>query len=249
METSLLLIVLSIVALIFAVAYTNNTILVVSIAGFIIILLLFYFSKSDKYISGIRNAQEEISLSLSDITGDSAVVTRLFTHSIWFYIRDFSDNAATAPAPLLESKQVNISFDRTGELDIVVSPDSTNASSSACTVYPYPLQTWVNLIVSRHQNTLDVYLDGKLVRTCHIDKTLDAGALTSAEAVTLTPRGGFVGQTANYLYINGSINPQRAYEIYRDGAGGDNMFSNLLSKYKLKISYLVDNIEQKSLTI
>jgi len=254
MKTSLLLIILSVIALIFVVAYTNNTTMIICLTGFIIILLIIYFSKNDKYLSGIKNADVSTKLDRDVLLdGDTNVSTVNYTHSIWFNITDFcgNHNDIGSSGHLLKSNQVNIDLEQSGDLSITINPNdqtSHGADEASCLVYSYPLQTWVNLIVSRYQKIVDVYLDGKLVRTCHVNNNSPT-ELSSSNAVEITPNGGFVGQTANYLYINNSINPQKAYDIYRDGAGGKNLFSNLISKYKLKISYLVDNVEQNSLTI
>ena len=51
-----------------------------------------------------------------------------------------------------------------------------------------PLQKWVNLIISLYGRTLDVYIDGKLVRTC----VLPGVAQVNPDAdILVTPMGGF----------------------------------------------------------
>ena len=54
--------------------------------------------------------------------------------------------------------------------------------------------------------------------------------------------------TSNIKYWSDATNPQEAYEIYKDGFGG-NMFGKFLNKYKLKISFLQDNKEKGSFEI
>jgi len=245
MKTSLLLIILSIVLLIFVAIYTKNTILIVGIVIFIIILLLFYFSKSDKYLTGISDATKLQSFDRSKLISGASTNIQQYTHSIWFYLKDFSDNTVES-VKLIKSAPISIDLQLNGNIQILINPGSSDPET--CIINNYPLQTWTNLTVSRYTNILDIYLDGKLVKTCHV--TTAAGpAMDLSGGVKITPNGGFIGQTANYKYINNSINPQQAYNLYRDGAGETNNFSNILSKYKLKISYLIDNVEQKSLVI
>ena len=38
-----------------------------------------------------------------------------------------------------------------------------------CVVSNIPLQKWLNVIISVYGRSLDMYLDGKLVRTCYQD--------------------------------------------------------------------------------
>lgn len=114
----------------------------------------------------------------------------------------------------------------------------------ACTINNFPLQRWVNLIVSLNNRTLDVYLNGKLVRTCILPAP---GQIDPDAPVLLTPDGGFKGWTSNTQYFPNGLNPQEAYNIYAAGpkCGGASVFD----KYKLRIQYLVNNQEEASITI
>ena len=107
------------------------------------------------------------------------------------------------------------------------------------------MQKWVNLIVSLNSRTMDVYLDGKLVRTC----VLPGIAKINPNAdIYITPNGGFSGHTSNLQYFANPLNPQQAYNIYKDGYSSLGLAS-ILEKYKIKISYLIDNNEEGSLVI
>jgi hypothetical protein len=41
-----------------------------------------------------------------------------------------------------------------------------HATMHSCSIEDVPLQRWTNLIISLDNRALDLYLDGKLVRTC-----------------------------------------------------------------------------------
>lgn len=47
-----------------------------------------------------------------------------------------------------------------------IAPDAPPHGTHMCMINNFPLQRWVNLIVSLNNRTMDVYLNGKLVRTC-----------------------------------------------------------------------------------
>jgi hypothetical protein len=114
-----------------------------------------------------------------------------------------------------------------------------------CTVQNIPLQKWVNIIVSLYGRTLDVYLDGKLVRTC----VLPGVAKVNPDAnIIVTPDGGFTGYTTNFKYWAQASNPQEAYDIYKNGLGGS-ILGNWLNKFRLRISFLANNKEQGSFEI
>ena len=96
------------------------------------------------------------------------------------------------------------------------------------------LQKWVNLIISVEGRTLDVYLHGKLVRTFVLPNT-----------VYLESENVYVGDNTNYFnghigrlqYFANSVNPQQAYNIYRDGINS-NLISDFFNKYRLKLQFM-----------
>jgi hypothetical protein len=108
-----------------------------------------------------------------------------------------------------------------------------------CGLKNFPLQKWVNLIVSVYGRTLDVYIDGKLVKTCVAPGPIIGG---SGGDISVTPGGGFDGWTSALKYWADSSNPQQAYNIYKSGYGGS-IASNLMNKYRLRVAFLEDGQE------
>ena len=120
-----------------------------------------------------------------------------------------------------------------------------NSSSSAaavsnintCLIENVPIQKWVNVIISLYGRTLDVYLDGKLVRTCILP---GVPRINNDADIHVTNNGGFSGWTSTFKYWSNASNPQEAYNIYKDGFGGS-ILGNALSKYRLRFSTVKDN--------
>ena len=111
-------------------------------------------------------------------------------------------------------------------------PDEPNVST--CEIDNIPIQNWVNVIVSLYNRTLDIYLNGKLVRTCVLPGVPD---VNNDAPVFVTPGGGFSGWTSTFKYWANASNPQEAYNIYKDGFGGS-ILANLINKYKLRVSLM-----------
>ena len=114
-----------------------------------------------------------------------------------------------------------------------------------CSVQNVPIQKWVNLLISVYGRSLDVYLDGKLVKTCVLPGT---AKITDSANVFVTPNGGFSGWTAKFQYYPNSINPQTAWNIYQQGYGAS-MLSNVFGKYQVKVSLVENGADASSLTI
>jgi len=132
------------------------------------------------------------------------------------------------------------------------SSTSTNSTSSStlsktkktvvhtCKVSNIPIQTWVNLTISVYGRTLDVYIDGKLVKTCLLPGIV---SVNNNAAVQVTPNGGFEGYTSNLQYFPNSINPQEAWDIYVKGPGTG------MGTYQLQLSVIQNGTTQGSVTI
>jgi hypothetical protein len=123
-------------------------------------------------------------------------------------------------------------------------PTGTNAqvingeTISRCSLSNIPIQKWVNLIVSFYGRTCDVYLDGKLVRTCVMDgiPKVDKDANMYITPSLEENKGSFKGWTSNFQYFQTAMNPQQAYDIYTAGFGGAGWLSSLLST-EVKVTF------------
>ena len=115
----------------------------------------------------------------------------------------------------------------------------------SCTIDNIPIQRWVNVIISLYGRTLDVYLDGKLVRTCVLP---GVAKMNQNADVEVTPSGGFSGWTSTFKYLPNASNPQEAYNMYKDGFGGS-ILGNVISKYRVRFSLIKDNKESGSFEI
>tara|TARA_Y100000816_G_C26106174_1_gene587983 strand:+ start:2119 stop:2916 length:798 start_codon:yes stop_codon:yes gene_type:complete len=112
-----------------------------------------------------------------------------------------------------------------------------------CVVTNIPIQKWCCLLMSFYGRTLDVYLDGKLIRTCvmdgppDVDKSADVQitpGLAGADGKSAVP--AFDGYTANYHYFGQPVNPQQAYDLYKKGFGKSWLQSLLNTQVSVIIS-------------
>jgi hypothetical protein len=135
-------------------------------------------------------------------------------------------------------------------LSVLMSCYSGTSSSDSiithdCNIPNIPLQKWTNLLISVYGRALDVYLDGKLVKTCMLPGVPKVG---NTLPIIITPMGGFSGWTANYQYWNDSTNPQDAWNVYSAGYG-ESMLNSIMNKYSIKISVMDGDTESDSVTL
>jgi hypothetical protein len=106
-----------------------------------------------------------------------------------------------------------------------------------------PIQKWVNLTLSVYGRSMDLYIDGKLVRTCLLPGVAN---VNNNSNVYVTPAGGFDGWTSKFQYFPNSLNPQEAWNIYTKGYGS---WSSMLNSYQVQIALIENGQTQSSVTI
>ena len=173
--------------------------------------------------------------------------------SVWFYIKEWANSANVVTffnnAGANSGSEIFKIYLKNDTNNIVIQPKASSSNPTNCEISEFPLQKWVNLIVSFNGSAMDVYVDGKLVKSCVVNmgselaKTL---SIVLGEDPT-TVRNKDVGFITNVKLKSSPIAPQEAWDIYSQGFGGS-PWSDLLNKYKVKLSFIVDNQEQTSVS-
>lgn len=255
------LIIICIFVLLLLIYISANIIIIVIFVIIIIILLVLYFSKDTTTLSHLKSAKDQSVIKKKDINDADGSTSTQYGYSIWFYVDQWETNFGKEKILLQRANKggksggqhevfnPKISLgDTENNIIVTINSDSKkghNSPSTKCEIKNFPIQSWVNVILSLDTRTLDLYLDGKLVRTC----ILPGIAKEANGDIVVTPHGsGFSGWTSNVKFYNHSLNPQQAYNIYKKGAGSASL-GGIFDKYKLKFSYLVNNIEEGSVEI
>jgi len=233
------------------------------ILSVIVILIVVYiiagyiFPKTSQ-LSSMMDGTKQQTIEASSLPSNKNSLN--YTYSTWFYIEDWNykfGEKKTILGRLDSDKNPSPSIELGAmDNDVTVSVSCYPKQQSGdvtgvkpiihkCKVQNVPLQRWVNLIVSLYGRTLDVYIDGKLVRTCLLP---GVAKIAQTSPIVITPNGGFSGWTSNFQYWANSSNPQQAYDIYKNGYGGSSL-GNFFNKYRIKFSFMEDNTEKGSIEI
>jgi hypothetical protein len=181
--------------------------------------------------------------------------TYSYTYSVWLYVNSWQitqndkviirrggaiDNTPTTMPSL------SINLDKSVNNLKVLIGCANRDTPFMCNVDNIPLQKWTNLIVSLSQRVLDIYLDGKLVKTCYLPEV----AIAPSGDVIMCPKSDSAildGWISNSYYMNKETNPQDAYNIYKSGYNSSSL-NLFLNKFNIKVSILSNNQEKKSIT-
>ena len=106
------------------------------------------------------------------------------------------------------------------------------------------IQKWVNIVVTFNNRTLDVYINGKLVKSRPFSNIISAEHRGGIEVGNDQGFGGFISKTQYYPYF---ITPAKAWKIYKSGFG--DMFASALNKYNLSVTFYEDNVERNKFSV
>jgi hypothetical protein len=108
------------------------------------------------------------------------------------------------------------------------------------------IQKWVSVVVSFGDNTVDTYINGKLVDS-HVSTGSVQKVTTVADNTTLN-WGGFTGYISASRYYPRFLTPQEAWSIYKAGFS-DSLMGNFLNQYNAKFTFSQNQVEKASFYI
>jgi hypothetical protein len=224
-------------------------------------------------LQSMQNGQTASTIAASSLaTNGTNVPSSNFAYSIWFYINDWNyrygepkvvfgrmgSKSSTStgaisgvsgmdpcPAVILGAIENNVAVTLScypGSNQEPTTPGGTTVLHT-CSVTNIPIQKWVNLTLSVYGRSMDLYIDGKLVRTCLLPGVAN---VNNNSNVYVTPAGGFDGWTSKFQYFPNSLNPQEAWNIYTKGYGS---WSSMLNSYQVQIALIENGQTQSSVTI
>jgi len=112
-------------------------------------------------------------------------------------------------------------------------------SSPLCDLPEIDLQRWVNLTVTVNGKSVDVYLDGKLARSCVLPSFY---RVDSSYSATLLGYSGFGGQISTTMMYDTALNPEMVYKNYIAGPEPITGFLSWLSSFfKIGVNISIDS--------
>jgi len=241
----------------------------------LVFMLLRYLLSEPNTLQDLQDGKTTSTIEADSLaTNGSTAASSNFAYSCWFYVNDWnyrygepkvifgrmgsqsgeSDGSIEGisgvdpcPAVVLGAIENNLMVSLgcyPGADDQPTTPGGKTIVHT-CSVSNIPIQKWVNLIISVYGRTMDLYIDGKLVRTCLLP---GVASVNNNANIYVTPKGGFDGWTSKLEYYPNSLNPQDAWNIYSKGYRGG-FFSNLFGSYDVEISLIENGTTTNSVTI
>jgi hypothetical protein len=239
----------------------------------LIFMLLSYIFSDPYTLQSIQDGKTASTIEATSLaTTGGSVASSNFAYSIWFYINNWNyrygeskvifgrmggasgegtgsisgiNGLDPCPAVVLGAVEndISISLGCYPGADQQPTTPGGNTVVHTCTVSNVPIQKWVNLVLSVYGRSIDIYIDGKLVRTCLLP---GVASVNKNSNIYVTPAGGFEGWTSKFQYYPNSINPQQAWNIYNQGYSS---LASMLNSYQVQIALIQNGTTQSSVTI
>jgi hypothetical protein len=200
-----------------------------------------------RLIDGMVDAKQLIVIPQDPSSEGSVTISRSvnategieFTWSVWIYIDDLTYNTGRyrcvfykgndyAKNPDSETQGLNFPNNSPGLYiapntnDLVIMMNTFNVINEEITVNDIPLNKWVNVIIRCENNTLDVYINGSIIKSHH----LHGVPKQNYGDVYVAANGGFSGNISNLWYYNYALGVTEIAKIAETGPNtfmkGDN---------------------------
>ena len=238
---------------------------------FVVILYVVYIYAFKKSYSSLIKTQKTDSPIKSDVSGNSSSNT----YSMWIFISEWNntDNFKHVMTRLSNSTtdgskkySPTVYLDKNTNLLNIYYEFDGQEKYDKITISDFPIQSWTNLIISTNTTTVDIYVNGKLVRSHGLQQPLNnpkgklyLGRLNKVDTTNYPNhiKGGdnsknltsYEGYISTVNYYDEPITPSEAWKIYTKGYDDAGLNPNVLGKYKIKMSILDNNKEMQSLEI
>ena len=250
------------------------TIVFIIVVIIYVLMLLRYLLLDPYTIQSMQDGKTASTISASSLATNGGVPSSNFAYSSWFYINNWNyrygepkviygrmglpsgqgkgsvdgvNGLDPCPAVVLGAVENNISISLGCYPGINQEPTTQGGTTvvHTCMVSNVPIQKWVNLTISVYGRSMDVYIDGKLVKTSLLP---GVASINSSSNIYVTPNGGFDGWTSKLQYYPTSINPQEAWNIYSQGYY-TGLFNSMIGSYQVQVSLVENGQTQSSVTI
>lgn len=217
--------------------------------GVVLVVVLYYFLNSD----GTTVLSNKIDLSTDQVALTKEQIpdpaSAKYSYEMWLYVYNFDGQPhyiiSRDSKSSTGSKNIGIKLDGAVPKLSLEYTGTTTATPVAKTVPitdNFPLQTWVHLIVSIDGTFIDIYMNGKLVKSINdptIEKPSDVNGINY---------GKLSCYLAKLSKTSTPTDPQTAWDKYSAG-NGENPMSKYLSSFGLSMTLKKNNQDYSNIKL
>ena len=193
--------------------------------GVILVIIVYILYKvideKGRTISGKRDLNKGASAVNVKNTG-KADSTRYYIGA-WLYVNNTSDTAVDI-FKIKDSSHTYLTLQLTSSAVLKYIAKTDSSTATHVIMDNFPLQKWVYVVISVDNTVVDLYIDGKLIRSHKVDEIEQVGENSDIEFGRLD---AFIAKMEREPK---PMDPSYAWSMYMEGNGG-NYFSRMLANY------------------
>jgi hypothetical protein len=220
------------------------------ILGIVLIFVLYYFlnrSETAVLSNKLDLSTPQTAIPIDKIPDPSS---RKYSYEMWMYVFNFqgSSQYIISRGSVADATKKNIGIRLDGSspklmLDYTATATGTpSAQKSVSITDNFPLQTWAHLIVSVDDKYIDVYMNGKLIKSIQ-DANIDTPSPTAIIEYGVTNC-----YLAKLSRTSMATDPQTAWNNYTAG-NGENPMAKYLSSFGLSMTLQKNNQDYSKVTL
>lgn len=226
-----------------------TTIYVVAVLVLVWYLIRFYFAGTsmDKTLLGAKMAANTIRPYVIAKADEGQLQMKTgseYTLSMWLYVKTWRNDLAKV-FEVIEGSTVKMAggfypnepkmYIRSDAAGALSSPTVTSPNTlPECDIVDVAVQRWIHVTVSVNGRIMDVYLDGKLARSCILPNVQQFGA-NAQQVIRMYTFDGFYSGIHYQAY---AATPDEIYSMYSSGPYAATGFLDfLMEKVGIKVEY------------
>jgi hypothetical protein len=220
--------------------------IIILLATILIVVIAYMISTA---VSTTTTMSKEVDMKdkTADISASSLTrpdATR-YAYNVWVYM----------DKPVSGASDVAI-FNRAEDLGVFINGATSTLTlklkrKNTTTTYQitnnFPLQKWVLITISVDNSTIDMYLDGKLVKSVIDVSDINRHMPDATSPITFGVLPGTY--MTKFSRVLSPSDPQTAWSLYMEGSGSKKGLSNLASRYNVNLSLIKDNVVANSFSL
>lgn len=232
----------------------NYTLIILGII-LVVILYILYTVISEKGVSVTKKLylkEPNSSVAMKDLSNPESV---RYSYNLWVYINSLAAADSDIFSIIATAGTVSNTFFRlflTADAKLKYSiTNSSSGNPSSGTTYlatneamtNFPLQKWVYISISVDTNIVDIYIDGKLIRSQRMESIKPP-----SKSCLITYPTTVDAYIVKFDRFDKPVDPETVWNAYMAGNGGS-YFTSLLSSYGANITLTKDSLDLRKFTM